>query len=207
MTWVKICGVTSAEDASLAADLGADAVGINLVPQSKRFVNEARAVEIARAVRGRVRTVGVVANRTAEELVTLRARLELDLLQLHGDEPPEALAHLLPHAFKAARIGDAKDVDLAARYPGNMLLVDARVRGAIGGTGMTFDWKLVATLAQRRSIVVAGGLTAENVASAVRLVQPFGVDVASGVEREENPRAKDAAKIRAFIEEARCGTR
>ena len=107
---------------------------------------------------------------------------------------------MLPCAFKAVPVGSADDVTLAASYAGERILVDAKVEGALGGTGHTFDWSLVRQLAKQRALILAGGLTPENVGSAVRSLRPWGVDVASGVEVVENPRAKHAGKIKAFIQ-------
>ncbi len=200
--WVKICGITCVEDAQLAADAGADAIGVNLVGASPRSVDEAGARAIADAVRGRVSVVGVVADRDVALLRALRERVGLDLLQLHGDESPELLDALLPAAYKALRIGSAADVERAERYGGELLLVDARVEGALGGTGESFDWRLVEGLARRRRLILAGGLTPDNVARAIRAVGPWGVDVASGVER--SPRQKDPDAVRRFLLAARA---
>jgi phosphoribosylanthranilate isomerase len=199
MIHVKICGVTSAEDALLAVDAGASAVGVNLIPSSKRSVTIDEARAIAKAVGTSALVVGVVANLPLETMKRLQA--ELGCLQLHGDEPPEILAPLLPHAYKALRVAGAHDVAEAARYGGEHLLVDAKVEGALGGTGKTFDWPLVVDLARTRKLTLAGGLTPDNVAEAVRVVRPYCVDVASGVEL--SPRKKDPERVRAFIAAAR----
>ena len=202
---VKICGVTTVEDALLAAELGASAIGLNFVPASPRRIDAARARAIAHAVHeangARVLVVGVVADMTVDAMRALVRDAGLDCLQLHGDEPPDVLAPLLPHAYKAVRIAAADDVARAQAYPGDHLLVDAKVAGALGGTGETFDWSLVRGLARARKLTLAGGLTPANVARAVEEVQPYCVDVASGVERA--PGVKDEAKMRAFIEAAR----
>jgi phosphoribosylanthranilate isomerase len=199
--WVKICGVTSPEDARLAAEAGADAIGINLVPGTPRFVDEARAAEIARAVRGKLAVVGVVADLPTPRMRALRDQIGLDLLQLHGDEPAEALAAVLPAAYKAVRIGGPSDLAAADRALGDRVLVDAKVKGAIGGTGVLVDWALVVPLARARRVILAGGLTPDNVADAIAAVRPFGVDVASGVEK--TPREKDPEKVHAFVRRAR----
>jgi phosphoribosylanthranilate isomerase len=198
---VKICGVTSIEDAVMAVDLGA--VGVNLIPTSLRVVDVSTARGIARAVGGRALVVGVVADLDVDAMRALRDAAELGCLQLHGGEAPDVLAPLLPHAYKALRIGSAADVAVADAYPGDHLLVDAKVPGALGGTGTTFDWALVVALAARRKLTLAGGLTPANVIAAVRATRPYCVDVASGVEREGKPRAKDAERVRAFIANAR----
>lgn len=200
---VKICGVTSVADAVACANLGASAIGLNFVPASPRRIAVERAREISRALRGRkVLVVGVVADLDVEAMRSLVADAELGCLQLHGDEPPEALAAMLPHAYKAVRVGTAADVEAARAYGGDYILVDAKVLGTFGGTGATFDWSLVTGLARERKLTLAGGLRPHNVAEAVRAVRPYCVDVASGVERA--PGIKDLDAVRAFIENARA---
>ena len=135
MVHVKICGVTTPEDAIACADAGASAIGINFVASSPRRVDEARAITIVRALGERVLTVGVVAGGTADELRGLRDRVGLGCLQLHGDETPDVLAALLPHAYKALRVATAADVARADEFPGEHLLVDAKVEVALGGSG------------------------------------------------------------------------
>jgi len=200
--WIKICGVTSVDDARRAVDAGADAVGVNLVPSSKRYVDEPTARAIVEALDGSVEVVAVVADRSAGELSELAQRLGLRSLQLHGNELPATVATLAPLAYQAVRIAAAEDVTRARDFAGERLLADAKVSGELGGTGHPFDWSLVTELARERALVVAGGLTAENVAAAVTRVRPYGVDTASGVEGS-NPRVKDPTKMRAFVREAR----
>lgn len=204
--WIKICGITTLDDAQLVADSGADALGVNLVPSSKRYIDEDGARAIVAAVGNLLEVVAVVADRSVEELVGLRARLGVATLQLHGSEPPECVAGLLPGAYQAVRIGGVEDVVSARAYGGTRLLADAKVGGELGGTGRTFDWSLVAELARERALVLAGGLTPDNVAAAVRTVRPYGVDTASGVETAD-PRRKDASRVRRFIEAARRAAR
>ena len=204
---VKICGVRSADDARECALLGASSIGINFVPSSPRCVSVETALAIARAVRAtgtKAIVVGVVADMTLEAMRALVKDAELDCLQLHGDEPAETLAALLPHAYKATRIATPDDVARARAYPGEYLLVDAKVPGMLGGSGTAFDWTLVKELATERRLTLAGGLDPENVTRAVREVRPYCVDVASGVERAGSPGEKDLAKVRAFIEAARA---
>jgi phosphoribosylanthranilate isomerase len=199
--FVKICGVTRVEDAVFAIEQGADAIGVNLVPTSKRYVEEAVAGRIAGAVGGRTMVVAVVADLSLRAMRSVRESTGIEWLQLHGEEPEGVLSEILPHAFKAVPIGDAKDVERAMRFPGDRVLADAKVPGQLGGTGATFDWSLVRELARARRLILAGGLTPDNVADAVRAVDPWGVDVASGV--ESTPRVKDRGKVRAFIEAVR----
>jgi len=204
MTYVKICGVTSVEDALLAVSAGADAIGLNFVPASKRVIDLATAAHISDAVGTRVELIAVVANRSVPELEELRAATGVHFLQLHGAEAPEELELLLPHAFKAVAIANASDAARAAEYGGARLLVDAKVEGELGGTGKRFDWSLVGPLARRRDLIVAGGLTPSNVTAALGALRPFGVDVASGVEAAQNPRVKDPERVRAFIAAVRA---
>ena len=200
---VKICGITCVEDARAAVEAGASAIGLNFVPASPRCIDVETARAIVALVGGRVLVVGVVADLDVEAMRRLREEGELGCLQLHGDEPPEALEPLLPHAYKAIRVGGAEHVALADRYGGEHVLVDARVEGRLGGTGQRVDVALVAPLARRRKVTLAGGLDPSNVADAVEAVRPFCVDVAGGVERAGDPRRKDVAKMRAFVAAAR----
>ncbi len=204
--WVKICGLTSVEDARLVVAAGADAIGLNFVPSSKRRVDETTARRIVDAVGADVEVIAVVADAEPAELSALRERFGLDALQLHGNEPPSVLEQLLPNAYQAVRIATAEDVLAARAYGGSRLLADAKVKGELGGTGHTFDWTLVRELARERSVVVAGGLTPENVGAAVLAVRPYGVDTASGVEGSD-PRRKDPAKIERFVANARDAAR
>ncbi len=198
---VKICGVRSVSDALGSVRSGASAIGVNFIPTSPRRVGIGEARAIVRALRAagaRAEVIGVVADMTEAEMRSVLKEAELDSLQLHGEEPKELVEALLPSAYKAVRVADAGDVSAARAYAGDRLLVDAKVEGMLGGSGQTFDWSLVADLARERRIVLAGGLTPENVATAVRAVRPWGVDVASGVERAAGE--KDLEKVRAFVE-------
>jgi phosphoribosylanthranilate isomerase len=201
--WIKICGITSVEDARLALDAGADAVGVNLVESSPRVVDFSTARSIAAEVEGRARAVAVVADLDGLHLRELRRKSGIEWLQLHGSEDPATLEAVLPNAYKALRIAKASDVAQAERYSGDVLLVDAKVPGLLGGSGRSFDWQLVKALAHERKLLLAGGLGPDNVAEAIRAVRPHGVDVASGVERANEPRRKDGARLARFIEAAR----
>jgi phosphoribosylanthranilate isomerase len=200
--WIKVCGVTSVEDALVALDAGADALGVNFVASSKRFVDVSVGRAVREAAKGRAEVVAVVADRSLGELAELRERTGIAWLQLHGNETPDALNAALPRAYKAVRLATAADVDEARKFAGEKLLADAKVGNELGGTGHTFDWRLVVELARERPVVLAGGLTPENVAEAVRSVRPYGVDVASGVESGD-PRHKDPERVRAFVRAAR----
>jgi phosphoribosylanthranilate isomerase len=196
----KICGVTSLEDADAALEVGASSVGVNLVPGSPRVVDLDMARRIAAHVGRNALTVLVVADLGVDEMRELLRVTGARCLQLHGSETADVVGRLMPHAYKAVRVGSAEDAAYAAEFPGEHLLVDAKVPGKLGGTGRTLDWALVEPLARRRKLTVAGGLTAENVGNAIAAVRPFCVDVASGVEVAGNPRRKDRAKLAAFAQ-------
>jgi len=199
----KICGVTSVEDAELSLAVGASAIGLNLVPSSPRAIGVETARQIAGAIGDRAISVLVVADRGVDEMTDLLRATGAACLQLHGQEPPEIVERVLPHAYKAAHIGSPADAARAEAYPGDYLLVDAKVPGKLGGTGVRVDWALVEPLARRRMLILAGGLRADNVGEAIARVRPFCVDVASGVERENEPRRKDEAKLAAFARAVR----
>ena len=172
---------------------------------ARRQVSVAEAAAIARAARaaGPAQVVGVFVNETPERILAVAAECELDAVQLSGDEPLASASGLAGRTLlKAVRLGQvaAEAEWLAAELPNLRLLVDAHVPGAYGGAGVLADWDRAARLARQRPIVLAGGLTPENVGAAIRQVRPWGVDVSSGVETDG---AKDVAKIRAFIRSAR----
>jgi len=202
MVEVKICGLTTVDDAVRCVELGADAIGLNFWAGSPRRVDVAKALEIVEAVADRATIVGVFVDFTLDRVREILQETGIPWAQLHGDEPPELLAKLLPQAYKAIGVRDGSAVELARSYPGEHILLDASVPGMPGGTGRTFDWEIAATVAQERKLTLAGGLTPDNVAEAVRVVQPFRVDVASGV--ESAPGLKDPGLVRRFIEAARA---
>lgn len=199
--WIKICGIRRVDDALAAADAGADAIGLNFWRNGKRFVDPGAARAIADAVRGRVQIVGVFVDASAGEIEAVDAAVGLDLFQLHGDEPPELPARWPGRAYKAVRVRRAEDLERLARYGGPFYLVDAWAANAPGGTGRRVDARWAREARRYGRIVLAGGLTPDNVAEAVRQIEPWGVDVASGVERA--PGVKDAARISAFVKAAR----
>jgi phosphoribosylanthranilate isomerase len=195
---VKICGITNLEDAQVAVEAGADALGFNFYEKSPRCVSMATAAEISRALPPFTLRVGVFVN-PAEELVRrAMAECSLNLLQFHGDEPPAFCTQFGLMSMKAFRVRDTVSLKELSKYPTDAWLLDAYVSDTFGGTGEKFNWTL-AIEAQKpgKPVFLAGGLTPENVAAAIRQVQPFGVDVSSGV--ESSPGRKDRAKVRAFI--------
>ncbi len=185
----------------MAVAAGADAIGLNFVSSSPRYLDLPSARAITGVAKGRAATVGVFADAELNEMLDLRTQIGLDLLQLHGSETPQQLEALGSFAYKALRIASPADVSQADSYSGDRILVDSRVAGVAGGTGQTFDWSLAVELAARRPLVLAGGLTPDNLGAAIRQVRPWGVDTASGV--ESAPGVKDPALTAAFVRVAR----
>ncbi len=197
-TKVKICGVTNVADALAAAEAGADMIGLMFAEKSPRLITMPAAVEISRALSPFIVKAGVFVNPSEDLVLRAIGEAGVTLLQFHGDEPPEFCTQFGVMSMKAFRIRDEESLAALANYATDAYLLDACSPGARGGTGEKFNWDL-AVAAQKfgRPVFLAGGLTPENVADAVRKVQPFGVDVSSG--GESSPGKKDAAKIRAFI--------
>jgi phosphoribosylanthranilate isomerase len=196
----KVCGITNGRDAAAAVDAGADALGFVLWPGSPRAVTLDEAAAIVLDLPAGVWRVGVFVDAAPDDIAAAVERLALDFVQLHGDESPRACAAAPRPVWKALRLAPGTPrraaQELAAAYPEATLLIDARVAGEYGGTGEPADWDAAAHRAASRRVVLAGGLSADNVAAAVERVRPWGVDVSSGV--ESAPGRKDAGKIEAF---------
>ena len=200
---VKICGITLLEDALLAARLGADALGFNFWPGSRRFIDPGAARAIVDRLPPFVTAVGVFVNQPRAEILTAASRSGVAALQLHGDEPCEECEGYPLPVIKALRVAGPESLVALERYRVSALLLDAPCAG-FGGSGATFDWALARAGSGRAPIILAGGLTPENVGAAVREVRPFAVDVASGVER--SPGVKEPDKLRRFIDGAKKET-
>lgn len=203
----KICGFTRGDEAVAAVEDGADALGINFWPGSKRYVPLAEATPWLRELAGSVVRVAVTVNATDDELRAIRDSGATDWIQLHGDETPDRVGSLarqgLP-VFKALGVRDRTSLMRAEAYDSPTLLLDAYAPGDYGGTGATMDWALGREAVERwpdRQIVLAGGLVPENVVAAASQVRPAAVDVASGV--ESAPGRKDPEKVRRFLEALR----
>lgn len=200
-TRVKVCGITCYEDAALALDLGADALGFNFYPRSPRFIaiDEARA--IIRRLTPFAATVGVFVNAAAPAEVDRDARRAgVSVVQLHGDESAEYCRQLSAWPLiKAVRVGAGGLPENLGDFPAQAILLDAKDDRLFGGTGKTFDWEHARSSTRELRIILAGGLNAGNVAEAIRSVRPYAVDVCSGV--ESRPEKKDAAKLSAFMNE------
>lgn len=204
---VKICGVRSGEQAGSIVEAGADALGINFWPRSKRYVALEEAQPWLADLAGTVPRVAVTVNASDDELKAIRDSGVIDFIQLHGDETPNRVGSLTQQGwvvFKALGVKDRASLERAAAFPGDTLLLDAYAPTEYGGSGETMDWSLGAEAVTRwpeRQIVLAGGLTPDNVAEAIRQVHPAAVDVASGV--EASPGVKDLELVRRFVEAAR----
>ena len=197
---IKICGITRAEDALAATRLGADALGFNFWPGSRRFVAPAAVRAIVARLPPFVVPVGVFVNQPEEEVVAMARESGVRVLQLHGDEPPEACARLPFPVVKAIRVDAVRSLSAFASYEVAAFLLDTPSRG-FGGSGAPFDWSLAEGVSEIAPVILAGGLDPENVARAIRAVRPYAVDVASGV--ESAPGVKDLARLARFIATAR----
>jgi len=198
---VKICGNTNLEDATLAADLGAWALGMIFHPPSPRGCREEDAVEIAATLRRRVELCGVFVNPTLDRVAELADNVGLTMVQLHGDEGPAFCAEVARRTgcrvIKAAQVRSLADLQALEAFHTDFHLLDAHHDDLRGGTGTTFDWRLVGQRRAPAPLIVSGGLTPGNVTEAIAATRPFAVDVASGVEAE--PGRKDPAKLKAFL--------
>jgi phosphoribosylanthranilate isomerase len=199
---VKICGITSAADALAAAEAGADALGFILYPKSKRHVAPEKVRALVEELPPYVQRVAVTVNAAPEEIAAMEKLAVFDVWQLHGDETPESVRSLRPRRLvKALHLPLQAGHPRAEAYAVDALLLDTP-SPEYGGTGKTFDWELAAEFRAQapKPLILSGGLTPENVAEAIGLVQPYAVDVSSGVEANGAPGKKDHAKLRDFIQ-------
>jgi len=199
---VKICGIKRPDDAVAAAEAGADAIGLIFYPGSRRAVTPEEARAVLDALPPYVTPVALFVDEPPDRIRATCEPLGIRTVQLHGEESPDVARSLSDLCVvKAFRVGGEGDLAALAGYPAQAYLLDAKVAGKHGGTGVAFDWRLAALARRHGRIVVAGGLTPANVAEAVRVARPYGVDTSSGVETA--PGVKDPAKIAAFIAAAR----
>lgn len=199
--FVKICGITNIDDALDAAHSGADALGFNFYQKSPRYVDPQRAGNIIRELPPFVTAVGLFVNEDPGRVEDISGMCGLDILQFHGDETPDYCAGFSRRVIKAFRIRSREDVDYLRAYRVSACLLDAYSEGAYGGTGRTFNWDLAAEAKGMGRVMLAGGLTPDNVAEAVAAVGPYAVDVASGV--ESAPGKKDRRMVEEFIRRAK----
>ncbi len=198
---IKVCGVTSIEDAQAAVDLGAAFIGLNFWSRSPRRIDPMRGRAIARAVRGRTSVVGVFVNQAMAEVEAIADRVELDLVQFHGDETAAEIAPWGERALKAVRFSGELDSDALDGYESAWGFVVEPRRESFGGTGRAWDYSAAKRLPRDRPFLLAGGLEPANVAAAVMACSPWGVDVCSGV--ESAPGVKDTEALWRFFEEVR----
>jgi phosphoribosylanthranilate isomerase len=199
---VKVCGITSYEDAVMVLDCGVDALGFNFFPRSPRYINPAEARRIIRRLPPLFISVGLFVNASKEEAEEIASAAGMQILQLHGNESPEYCRQLSKWPLiKAVRIGNSPVEENLNEYPVQAFLLDSRDDTLFGGTGKSFDWNLALEIGQIRPTIVAGGLRPDNVGEAIRVVRPYGVDVCSGV--ESAPGKKDARKLIEFMNEVR----
>lgn len=197
---VKICGITNEGDALAAVDLGADALGFVFCKASPRYVTPDAAKEIIRRIPPFVTTVGVFVDEDTDEIENVLKYASIDVAQLHGNEPPEACPKDR-RVIKGIRVKDMSDLDILKKYRVNAFLLDTYSPESFGGTGQIFNWDIAVEAKQFGRIILAGGLTPDNIEKAVRWVRPYGVDVSSGIEEEKGK--KDYRKMRLFIETAK----
>jgi phosphoribosylanthranilate isomerase len=198
--FLKVCGITRLTDALHAVNHGATALGFVFWPRSPRFVTPEAAADIVAELPSTVMAVGVFVNESIDGIRSVAGRVRLSTVQLHGDEPPAYADGLAWPILRSVTLESARSA-LDAWAPETMWLLDAADLERRGGTGQTVDWMEAAALAREHQVVLAGGLTPENVGEAIRSVQPYGVDVSSGV--EESPGVKDFGKVARFLENAR----
>ena len=201
--WIKVCGPTTVENAVMLAECGVDAVGLNFYPKSSRFVTDEVAKSIAWELRGRVELVGLFVDRPQEAVMATARTIGLNALQTYDFEP---VTGLLPYMhLPSFRVKSADDLvaiqAYVQRFRPQAVLVDSFVPGALGGTGVAAPWQLLTGFDAGVPWILAGGLTPENVAEAIRIARPAGVDVASGV--ESRPGVKDRGRVTAFVAAAR----
>jgi phosphoribosylanthranilate isomerase len=197
---VKICGITRAEDALAALRLGADALGFNFWPDSKRYIAPAAARAIVARLPPFATTVGVFVNQPEDEIRAIASTSGVQVLQLHGDETPGLCAKLPWPVVKAIPVDQVRALSRLLSYEVAAFLLDTPSRG-FGGSGVPFDWSLAEGVSDVAPVILAGGLDPDNVADAIRAVRPYAVDVASGVESE--PGVKNASKMARFISRAK----
>jgi phosphoribosylanthranilate isomerase len=203
MTLVKICGITNIEDARVAADAGADAVGL-IFAESPRRVNVEEAYPISLALPENIIRVGVFVDEEPAEILRISREVGLDLAQLHGDEAPEDVTAIRQggvEVMKALRVRDAISMEALDEFGADLILLDAHSERARGGTGQRFDWEVAKSLGGRDNIVISGGLRPENVREAVEFFEPYGVDASSSLEDE--PGRKNGERVRRFVLAAR----
>jgi phosphoribosylanthranilate isomerase len=200
MTKIKICGITNIEDALSAVDYGADALGFVFYHKSPRYITPEKTREIILQLPPFVSTVGVFANETHEKMKEILEFSGIDILQLHGDEPPDT-CYIWHRVIRALRVSDFADLKPLEMCRVSAFLLDTYSTASYGGTGQIFNWDIAVEAKRFGRIILSGGLNPDNIEKAIRWVRPYAVDVSSGIEEEKGK--KDLKKMRAFIEKAK----
>lgn len=203
MVKVKICGITNFEDALAAADYGADALGFVFFKKSPRYISPAKAKAIIKKLQPFISTVGVFVNEDKKNIEKVITHAGINTIQLHGDEPPDA-CNLSRAVIKAIRVKSIDNLEIISKYKNKVsaFLLDTYTPEIFGGTGQIFNWDIAIEAKQFGRIILAGGLTPENIEQAIHRVHPYAVDVSSGVEAEKG--RKDHRKMKLFIERAKA---
>ena len=205
MIKIKICGITNLDDALAAVDLGADALGFNFYKKSPRCIEPQKAAEIVAQLPPFVVPIGIFVNEKEDMIRDIVSLAGLQGIQLHGDETPEFCQRFGSRVIKAFQVKNKASLERMSHYRVSGYLLDSYKEGMRGGTGTTFDWHLAVVAKTFGRVILAGGLTPDNVIEAIKLVQPYGVDVCGGIEREKG--VKDHGLMRKFINDVRGATR
>jgi phosphoribosylanthranilate isomerase len=205
MIKIKICGITNLDDALAAVDYGADALGFNFYKKSPRWIEPQRAAEIVAQLPPFVVPIGIFVTEKEDKIRDIVSLACLQGIQLHGDETPEFCQRFGSRVIKAFQVKNKASLERMAHYRVSAYLLDSYKEGMRGGTGTTFDWHLAVVAKTFGRVILAGGLTPDNVVEAVKLVQPYGVDVCGGIEKEKG--VKDHALMKQFITDVRGATR
>jgi len=197
LIYIKICGITEVDDAVKIAELGVNALGFIFYPKSKRYISPDKAKEIIDCLPPFINTVGVFVNEKKESVIDVLNRCPIDILQFHGDETPEYCRQFDRRIIKVFRVNKDFSFDGFFKFPASAFLLDSLVTGEYGGTGVVFDWDVAVKAKKYGKIILSGGLNPENLSSAVAKVNPYGVDISSGVEIK--PGKKDISKVKEIV--------
>ena len=197
MIYIKICGITEVDDALKIAEMGINALGFIFYPKSKRYILPDKTKEIIKHLPPLINTVGVFVNEKKENVIDVLNRCPIDILQFHGDEKPEYCNQFNKKIIKAFRVNRDFSFDVFCKFPVSAFLLDSHVSGEYGGTGVVFDWDVAVKAKKYGKIILSGGLNPENLLSAVAKVNPYGVDISSGVEIK--PGKKDISKVEEIV--------
>lgn len=204
MTKIKICGITNIEDANLAIDFGADALGFIFYPKSKRYIEPEEAYKIISKLPPFINIVGVFVNQAADEIKRVKEISGFDTVQIHGDETPDFCKELGCKLIKAIRVKEKIDLAEVESYNVHAVLFDTYSANGYGGTGECFVWETLRDLNISKKVILSGGLNSDNVSEAIRIVNPYAVDVSSGV--EDYPGKKNREKLKKFIQAVKYGS-